>query len=240
MVPDLQDMENPIHLNAFLYAGADPVNNVDPSGHDFSLLSVMITTGIIGAIGGGVAGATYATVYKHADFLSTETLKDTLVGVFAGGAIGAALGAGGWAVGTLGWSGAVDVLASGLRVYAMKMAGTHSTTLGAAVIGFLSGLTVGVVYPDLEVSIGSAVTTAALYLNQGLVEGIRRNAGKIDNGTFSEDLEAISGFAATYGAGTFMQSLAGAGFITLAFAGGFTLGYESGAGLRLLIHKLDS
>jgi hypothetical protein len=207
----------------------------DPSGHDFTLVESLVVGAIIGGSVGGIGGFTYAVAYKHAKIFSVETLEDTLVGGVTGAAVGALAGAATFTLATVGWEGTLEVIKSGLRQYARKIAGTHSTTAAYATNGFALGFLVGFVHPDIQISAGSAVTTASLYLQQGILEGIRKNASRIGAGTFVEDLGAIAGFAAKYGVGVkAIQNLAGGSFLALAFAQGFTTGYYIGAATRTL------
>jgi hypothetical protein len=44
--------QDPTSLHKYLYAGMDPVDRVDPSGHDFDLGSMAIASGVAGTIAG--------------------------------------------------------------------------------------------------------------------------------------------------------------------------------------------
>ena len=76
-------VENPTHLHKYNYAGADPVNNVDPSGNDFSYVGLLKSIGI-GAVLGGISGGVYAKL----------TNRSVFKGVLIGAGLGAAAGAG--------------------------------------------------------------------------------------------------------------------------------------------------
>jgi YD repeat-containing protein len=49
--PGYSSNQNPITLNAYLLDGADAINMVDPSGHDFSLAELVIDAGISSVLG---------------------------------------------------------------------------------------------------------------------------------------------------------------------------------------------
>ncbi|MDP9173557.1 MAG: hypothetical protein M3O30_06795 [Planctomycetota bacterium] len=58
------DQADPIHLHKYLYAGANPVNNWDPRGHDFGeVLAVASIGALLGTI--GTVGINYATGQHH-------------------------------------------------------------------------------------------------------------------------------------------------------------------------------
>ncbi|MCP5417598.1 MAG: VCBS repeat-containing protein [Chromatiaceae bacterium] len=59
--PFAGDIEQPLTLNPYLYANANPVNMIDPTG-EFSLISVSISVAIVGIL----ASIAYTQVYKPA------------------------------------------------------------------------------------------------------------------------------------------------------------------------------
>lgn len=82
---------DPLSLHKYTYAGSDPVNKVDPTGHDFSIGSVTFTLGIsqtifglsvlqsgaiIGAVVGAGFGAFSGAVGAYADNSSPEQIED--------------------------------------------------------------------------------------------------------------------------------------------------------------------
>jgi RHS repeat-associated protein len=137
------NIDDPITLNHYLYAGADPVDNIDPSGHDF-LGGLAVSIGIgttLGAIGGGIAAG-----LNGSDILS-------------GAVRGAALGAAGGALGFLSFTAFSAVAGSFLNTYATYWAAT-----------FLSGATTGSVLSAGETLYDTGDAEQAL--RQGLVGGI--------------------------------------------------------------------
>jgi RHS repeat-associated protein len=67
-----EDLENPLTLHKYLYCGNNPVNNSDPTGHDFEVLAVIdIMTVGMDTLGGPPITPTQATssfrVYVRAD-----------------------------------------------------------------------------------------------------------------------------------------------------------------------------
>ncbi len=134
---------DPITLNHYIYAGADPVDNIDPSGHDF-LGGLAVSIGIgttLGAIGGGVAAGLNGT-----DILS-------------GAVRGAALGAAGGALGFLSFAAFSAVAGSYLSTVSTYWAAT-----------FLSGATTGSVLSAGETLYDTGDAEQAL--RQGLVGGL--------------------------------------------------------------------
>jgi RHS repeat-associated protein len=79
---------DPISLHKYLYAGANPVNQIDPSGR-FSLIDTVITSTIIGAISGFGIG------------LLTGGLKGAVRGAIQGAVLGALVPLTGAGVGTV-------------------------------------------------------------------------------------------------------------------------------------------
>jgi hypothetical protein len=90
MDPFADEVSDPRALHKYLYAGADPINNVDPSGKEFSFTGLLSAMAIGGAIGGAAGG-----IYAYA------TGRSIWKGILLGGGIGAALGAAFY----LGWVG---------------------------------------------------------------------------------------------------------------------------------------
>jgi len=60
--------EDPGHSHKYLYAGADPVNNDDPSGQDFSVTGLLSTTGIQNILRTGIGY--FNTAYRVYNFAS--------------------------------------------------------------------------------------------------------------------------------------------------------------------------
>jgi RHS repeat-associated protein len=87
---DLGDISDPLTLNSYAYAAANPSTYVDLDGHDFtiaSLTAVAIDIGIAAGIGAAIgAGATVAANYALGNSLG--------LGVWQGALTGAILGAG--------------------------------------------------------------------------------------------------------------------------------------------------
>ena len=69
------DDESPFSLHKYLYAAGNPVDSVDPTGHD-DLTSIGVATGISTSIGAA------------AGFAYTKTLKGTILGAATGGTLG--------------------------------------------------------------------------------------------------------------------------------------------------------
>jgi hypothetical protein len=95
---------DPVSLHRYLYAGADPIDNIDPSGHDFigTLVAVGITSvlsGIVGAAFGGiehgVKGAIGGFVGSFAGTAVSLTLLAPLTAILGPFGIGISFGVGG-------------------------------------------------------------------------------------------------------------------------------------------------
>jgi len=69
---------DPVSLHKYLYVGADPINHIDPSGHDFSLGGLSISVAIS------------ATLNTISNYNPNQTLKDVAVNFAVGAAEGAA------------------------------------------------------------------------------------------------------------------------------------------------------
>jgi RHS repeat-associated protein len=97
MDPFEGNQTDPRHQHKYLYAGADPINNVDPSGRDFALgafLGVSFRLGLAGATFGAVYGAVRGGIDTAADPNATwdqiwgSTWRGLLSGALSGGALG--------------------------------------------------------------------------------------------------------------------------------------------------------
>ncbi|MFA6545411.1 MAG: RHS repeat-associated core domain-containing protein [Limisphaerales bacterium] len=87
--------DDPLSLHKYLYTANNPVNMVDPSGHDGELGSTLAATAISGAMMNMVIGAPFR-VYHAAERLRIgvdfgTVVNETLFGVLTDGAIGAVL-----------------------------------------------------------------------------------------------------------------------------------------------------
>jgi RHS repeat-associated protein len=94
---DGRDYE-PITLNHYLYANANPVIYVDPSGHFFSMsgMSMSITTmGILGGLTGGGLNIWHQT-HQTASGNYSFSIKGFIVWTISGAATGATMAYGGW------------------------------------------------------------------------------------------------------------------------------------------------
>src|SRR5439155_6905634 len=56
---------DPMSLHKYLYGADNPVNNVDPSGNDFSVVNLTVTTGIRAGIA-GLSAAAISTSFSYA------------------------------------------------------------------------------------------------------------------------------------------------------------------------------
>jgi RHS repeat-associated protein len=78
----------PITLNHYLYAGADPVNHTDPGGHDFSVSETLSVEGINNIIEAGIghinsAVRVYNTAQNLIDVLNYANFVAELLSAFA-------------------------------------------------------------------------------------------------------------------------------------------------------------
>jgi RHS repeat-associated protein len=70
------DPESPASLHKYLYAGADPTNHIDPSGHDFDIVSTLS------------ASTGYATIFGLSTFQSALIINGVLGGLLAASSAG--------------------------------------------------------------------------------------------------------------------------------------------------------
>jgi len=75
------DDESPISLHKYLYAGSDPINNADPSGHGVEdvLVTAALYVGLGAAVGGGLG------------YYVTGTIRGAGFGALGGGLVGLTL-----------------------------------------------------------------------------------------------------------------------------------------------------
>lgn len=128
---------DPTSLHKYLYAGANPVRNVDPSGHDFSLTSMVVTAGITGIVSASLVGA-----YGYAKGWSAGQIAKAATYAFFIGAIGGAAAYGvawGLAAGAAISSGLVAAEAGAFSSVGWTAVGlmTTPTTLGLAIGNFI-------------------------------------------------------------------------------------------------------
>lgn len=128
---------DPTHLHKYVYAGNDPVNHIDPSGHDFSVIGLTVTAGISGVLSALSVGAYgYAKGWAGKEIAKAATYA-FFVGAFAGAAAyGAAWGlaasmavSSGFVAAEAGAFASVGWTAVGLM--------TTPTTLGLAIANFV-------------------------------------------------------------------------------------------------------
>jgi RHS repeat-associated protein len=79
--------EDPLSLHKYLYCGANPINGIDPSGHDGDFSSLMVSM----AIGGGL-NASYTAAMGYRSGKSGSQIWDESKTAFAVGAITAPIG----------------------------------------------------------------------------------------------------------------------------------------------------
>ncbi|WP_246259702.1 RHS repeat-associated core domain-containing protein [Oxynema aestuarii] len=210
-------LNEPITLHKYLYGNANPVNYVDPSGF-FALTEVLAGSTIIGSLAGAVGGGYYGA-YKSGEVFSKETLKFALVGAVGGAAAGAMLGGAFY----LTPAGLGPILTRGFQELWRKALTRHSTTAAALIGGFALGFTGGLLEPDYEVTLGTALTTAITIVDDALIRGAiwrRHEIARVVGQGFATQAKVLL----KYGQSTT--------FIALGFLFGFTIGYASGARIR--------
>ncbi|MGH7213175.1 MAG: hypothetical protein ACREIT_00105 [Tepidisphaeraceae bacterium] len=188
--------------------------NVDPSGNDWTLTSMMVTGGIVGGVIGLTAGATYGT-YKSGKFLSWETAEYALIGAVGGGVAGALVGGAVFVGG--------PIITTGLRqlfLKAIQPAG-HTKTEIAALTGFTLGFAAGAIEPDLDVSMWTAIGTATSILTDATVRGAIWHRHAI--------AKVVGPFFVGFARKVLYQYVQAGTFITVGFAVGFAAGYATGA-----------
>ena len=91
--------QDPQSLHKYLYAHANPVMGVDPSGREFSLAGLGQSIGI-GATLGGIGGAAIGRVHGGIKGGFQGAATGAFNGLLSGAAIGAFIGGGGYALGS--------------------------------------------------------------------------------------------------------------------------------------------
>jgi RHS repeat-associated protein len=225
----------PQTLHKYLYTHGDPVNRVDPSGEEATLIGTMTTGAIIGGIVGGGLGVGYATIYKDAQLFSFETAKYALIGVVGGATMGAILGAGVFAASGGSAAQLFTTFKTGFQSYILKWNFygplVHPTTLMAAGLGFGLGVFMGWTNPDAAVGLFAAASTALTFLTDISIRGTVENASTIfpQAGPWTYDVKIfINTFVLT------------STFVAISFGAGFTAGYAVGAGARLTYDALTA
>jgi RHS repeat-associated protein len=89
---------SPLSLQKYIYANVDPVNRVDPSGHDSSLISTIAMAGLTGGLISMLIGAPFRAYAASQQYVAGASLRDILLDTLQGAAtdfaIGAVLGGG--------------------------------------------------------------------------------------------------------------------------------------------------
>lgn len=199
--PAKGEYKEPLTLHKYLYVHNNPVNGIDPTGL-FSLVSISITSVIIGVLSGLL---TYAV---------TGSVKTSLiVGVLA-----AALTA---IVMTIGVSGLIKVIKSGVHLLRSKLIGRHSISAGYAIFGFTLGFFLGFKYPNLRVVRDNVYAIATLYI-----------ANILDQGFYRQRFGLLFGPAAVAFIEWCHYYVGAIAFRSLYFATGFLAGFSVGITAR--------
>ena len=212
---------DPRSLHTYTYAHADPINGRDPTGL-FTLIEVTVATAIMGAIAGALLGAS-AGVKRTGSLLSGTTIKYMVIGLLGGAALGALIGSAVY-IASIAPSAIAGILRTGLTKLWSKLDARHSRSALAALTGFALGLVVGLLDPDLFVSIASVGTTVAVLLTDAVFRGAAVERRPI--------AQVVGPYFIKYGKVIIQKYAQATTFIALAFAVGFTAGHFSGAAIR--------
>jgi len=220
--------QDPQSLHKYTYVHNNPVNSIDPSGMmSFSLTGLMTVTAIIGGVIGIVAGSMFAPPNSDGEVTIGQRIKWALIGLALGAMAGALIGGATWVAMNGGLSVLTKVVAKGIQHIGAKLAIWHSKSIAAGVAGFIIGLMHGWFEPDYAYELAASGAIALSYGLSVLTSGAARCRELFG----SEAVEWIRGVNVTIGG-------AGAAFIGMYAAGGYMLGYPTGAGARWLYDKV--
>ena len=162
---------DPYSLHKFLYANANPVNMIDPSGHMSTMTEVAVAGGIIGAMSG-----IYVYHVTHAP--EERTVTGYVTWAAGGSMIGALLAHGSWVL----WVGSAETVATTFASSGNDfITFYHGTTRQAAQTIRANGIDLSRQRPDSDFGRGFYVTTEL----QQAQEWARHKAGS----AFAEVLE---------------------------------------------------
>jgi RHS repeat-associated protein len=97
--PFAGNFQDPQSLHKYLYTHGDPVNNIDPSGLEFTLTGLLTST-TIGAVAGGLTGAAAGAAYGGIKGGLQGSLVGAWSGLLWGAAAGGSIGGGTYALAT--------------------------------------------------------------------------------------------------------------------------------------------
>ncbi|TWT30555.1 tRNA nuclease WapA precursor [Thalassoglobus neptunius] len=150
--PFFGNQSDPQSFHKYLYTHADPVNGIDPTGLEFSLVGKMVVSGVSSGLAATFVNAVAAKIYgqalsfrDHAYAFSTGFLTGAgAAGVIYGAPLALATGSVGW---KLAWAfssaaftsyeGAVTALATG-QLFKQQRYAEGSAVLGLGIFGRLS------------------------------------------------------------------------------------------------------
>jgi RHS repeat-associated protein len=204
MDTDEGNITDPRTLHKYLYAGADPVDNVDPSGNQFDLGSLAISTAIyatIGAISGIVINGINNYVLGNPIFQGAGgaaafgaaalplSVAFPLVGLVLAGLGIAGAGVTAWSVFTSG-NASTGQKAGAIFLVALSLYGAYS----AASSALNNGLWINVKYPNL----GSVFATRVGSMSRA-IETIRARISDFDDVIANWPPKRISGVTLAIG-----------------------------------------
>ena len=161
--PDSTDYLDPVAingLNLYAYCGNNPVMYVDPSGHAFFLISLLLAT-LGGALVGGIVGGT--TAYFKGDTVFGGFLSGFLIG----GALGASMALGGATMLTI-----AGKAVSGF-ITATTVMGKLALGVGMAVTSFNISMVAGAFGYAINESMNGREVDLGEMMRQGINTGIK-------------------------------------------------------------------
>ena len=157
---DYIEPETLMGCNLYAYCGNNPVMYVDPSGHAFFLVALLITA-LGGAIAGGIIGGT--TAYFKGD----NVLGGFLSGFLIGGALGASMALGGATMLTI-----AGKAVSGF-ITATTVMGKLALGVGMAVTSFNISMVAGAFGYAINESMNGREVDLGEMMRQGINTGIK-------------------------------------------------------------------